>query len=131
MARNKRVCPAGEVFHVLNRAVARLTIFEKPADYDAFMRMLEETWEIVPLPIFAIVAMPNHWHSIVRPTTDDQLRKMKGQAMHTCRFCEICRIRPLQKSPSEDDRKVEIGGCSRKPSVLHHFKMRPAGALDG
>ena len=52
MARRKRICPTGEVFHVLNRAVARLTIFEKPADYAAFMRVLDETWELVPLAIF-------------------------------------------------------------------------------
>jgi putative transposase len=60
MARTKRNCPAGEVFHVLNRAAARLTIFEKPEDYAAFMRAVAETWEIVPLPIYAMVAMPNH-----------------------------------------------------------------------
>jgi putative transposase len=52
MARTKRICPAGEVFHVLNRAVARLTIFEKPEDYAAFLSVVEETWEIVPLPIY-------------------------------------------------------------------------------
>ena len=69
MPRPKRICPAGEVFHVLNRAVARLTIFfEGPADYDAFLRVLDETWRLVPLPIFAMAAMPNHWHFIVRPT---------------------------------------------------------------
>jgi len=51
MARAKRICPVGEVFHVLNRVVARLTIFEKPEDYAAFMRVVEETWGIVRLPI--------------------------------------------------------------------------------
>ena len=56
MVRTKRNCPAGEVFHALNRAMVRLTIFEKPDDYAAFMRVLEETWEILPLPIYAIVA---------------------------------------------------------------------------
>ena len=60
MPRTKRVCPAGEVFHVLNRAVARLEIFEKPEDYDALMRVVDETWSIVPLPILAMVAMVNH-----------------------------------------------------------------------
>ena len=59
--------------HVLNRAVARLTIFEKPADYAAFLRVLDETWQLVPLPISAMVAMPNHWHFVVRPTADDQV----------------------------------------------------------
>src|SRR6056297_867462 len=73
MPRPKRVCPAGEVFHVLNRAVARLTIFEKPEDYDAFLHVLKETQRIVPLPIFAMVVMPNHWHFVVRPTADDQV----------------------------------------------------------
>ena len=88
MARIKRVCPAGEVFHVLNRAVARLTIFEKPADYDAFMRVLDETWQIVPLPIFAMVAMPNHWHFVVRPTSDDQVSEFfrRLTVMHTMRY---------------------------------------------
>ena len=60
MPRPKRICPAGEVFHVLNRAVERLTIFEKPADDDAFLRVLDETWRLVPLPIFA-TEFPDGW----------------------------------------------------------------------
>ena len=75
MPRPKRICPAGEVFHVLKRAVARLTIFEKPDDYDAFLRTLDETWPLVPLPIFAMTVMPNHWHFVVRPETDRQQKK--------------------------------------------------------
>jgi len=73
MPSTKRNCPAGEVFPVLNRAVARLAIFEKPEDYSAFMRVLDQTFQIVPLPIFAMVAMPNHWHFVVRPETSDQV----------------------------------------------------------
>lgn len=88
MARTKRICPAGEVFHILNRAVARLTIFEKPEDYAAFMRVVEETWEIVPLPIYAMVAMPNHWHFVVRPETNDQVSEFfrRLTVMHTMRW---------------------------------------------
>ena len=37
-----RLCPAGEFFHVLNRAVARWSMFEKPDDYVAFMCVLGE-----------------------------------------------------------------------------------------
>lgn len=73
MPRPKRICPAGEVFHVLNRSVARMTLFEKPDDYDAFLRVLEETWDRLPIPIFAMIVMPNHWHFVVRPTSDDQV----------------------------------------------------------
>ena len=88
MARTRRNCPAGEVFHVLNRAVARLTIFEKPEDYAAFMRVLMETWEIVPLPIYAMVAMPNHWHFVDRPETSDQVSEFfrRLTVMHTMRW---------------------------------------------
>jgi hypothetical protein len=48
MARVKRVCPAGEVFPVLNRAVARLTIFEKPGDDAAFKRVRSKRRLILP-----------------------------------------------------------------------------------
>jgi putative transposase len=73
MPRQHRVCPPGQVFHVLNRAVARLTLFEKPDDYDAFLRVLEETWELTLLPIWAMVVMPNHWHFVVRPNKSGQV----------------------------------------------------------
>ena len=88
MPRTKRVCPAGEVFHVLNRSVARLTLFEKAEDYDAFLRVLEETWEIVPLPIFAMVVMPNHWHFVVRPDSDEQVTEFfrRLTVTHTMRW---------------------------------------------
>ena len=88
MPRTKRICPAGEVFHVLNRAVARLTIFEKPEDYAAFKRVLDETWQIVPLPIYAMVAMPNHWHFVVRPESSDQVSEFfrRLTVMHTMRW---------------------------------------------
>ena len=73
MPRRPRLCPAGMCFHVLNRAVARLPLFEKDADYVAFERVLEETLEREPLPILAYCLMPNHWHFVVRPRTDEQL----------------------------------------------------------
>lgn len=68
--------------------VARLTIFEKPADCAAFMRVLDETWQLVSLPISAMVAMPNHWHFVVRPTTDDQVSEFfrRLTVMHTMRY---------------------------------------------
>ena len=73
MPRAKRVCPAGECFHVLNRSVARMTVFERPADYDAFVRVIAEVHKTVPLPILAWAAMPNHWHFVVAPTEDSQV----------------------------------------------------------
>jgi len=76
------------VFHVLNRAAARLTIFKKPEDYDAFLGVLDETWRAVPLPIFAMVLMPDHWHFVVRPAADDQVSTFfrRLTATHTMRW---------------------------------------------
>jgi putative transposase len=42
MPRTARHTPGGYVYHVLNRATARLTLFRKPPDYDAFGRILAE-----------------------------------------------------------------------------------------
>jgi len=83
MPRRPRICPAGVCFHVLNRAVARLTLFEKPADYEAFDRVLEEAFEREPLPIFSYCVMPNHWHFVVRPATDEQLSDFFRWLTHT------------------------------------------------
>jgi putative transposase len=88
MPRRIRLCPQGEVFHVLNRAVARLTIFEKPEDYDSFLQVFDQTWKLVPLPIFALVLTPNHWHFVVRPNHDKQVSEFfqRLSVMHTMRY---------------------------------------------
>lgn len=83
MPRRPRICPAGVCFHVLNRAVARLPLFEKTEDYEAFERVLAETFEREPLPIFAYAVMPNHWHFVVRPATNHQLSAFFRWLTHT------------------------------------------------
>jgi hypothetical protein len=45
MARRTRCSDSGYVYHVLNRAVGRAKIFEKPADYAAFEKVLRQAWE--------------------------------------------------------------------------------------
>lgn len=71
------------VFHVLNRAVARLTLFEKPENYEAFERTLEEACQRVSLPVLAYTVMPNHWHFVVRPTTKTQVSEFFRWLTHT------------------------------------------------
>ena len=83
MPRRPRICPAGVCFHVLNRAVARLPLFEKPEDYEAFERVLQEAFERYPLPIYAYSVMPNHWHFVVRPKTAKQLSAFFRWLTHT------------------------------------------------
>jgi REP-associated tyrosine transposase len=42
MGRPKRADDGGLVYHVLNRANARMTIFKNDGDYEAFEQVLEE-----------------------------------------------------------------------------------------
>ena len=83
MPRRPRKCPAGTCFHVINRAVARLTLFEKESDYEAFDRVLALAYSRVPLPIYSYIVMPNHWHFVVQPQTDTQLTEFFRWLTHT------------------------------------------------
>src|SRR6516165_12504998 len=60
MSRGPRQAPGGCVYHVLNRAVARLPLFEKPADYEAFLRVLAEALEQQPMRILAFILITTH-----------------------------------------------------------------------
>ena len=61
------------LFHVLNRGVGRMRLFEKAGDYDAFERIVEETREAWPMRICAYCLMPNHWHFVLWPEHDGDL----------------------------------------------------------
>jgi putative transposase len=45
MGRSHRAAEAGYAYHVLNRATARMTIFESDQDFEAFERVLLEAVE--------------------------------------------------------------------------------------
>ena len=62
MPRTAWAAPGGMVFHVLNRGVARMQLFEKAGDYQAFEQVLRDTLDQSPMRICAYAVMPNHWH---------------------------------------------------------------------
>ena len=73
MPRKPRVAPGGLVYHVLNRAVARLPLFQKEGDYEAFERVLAQALEEHPSRLLAHCIMPNHWHLVLWPRKDGEL----------------------------------------------------------
>ena len=73
MPRTARVASGGMVFHVLNRCVARMQLFEKVADYQAFEQVLRDTLDQSPMRICAYAVMPNHWHLLLWPECDGEL----------------------------------------------------------
>jgi putative transposase len=75
MPRRLRFCTAGFVFHVLNRAVGRATLFEKEGDYAAFIKVLQQAQQVVPTRLLAFCVLPNHWHLLLWPRHDDELSR--------------------------------------------------------
>ena len=75
MPRPLRTAPGGFVYHVLNRAHSKRTIFHHDRDYLAFERVLAEVQERVPMRILAWCLMPNHWHLLLWPLRDGDLSK--------------------------------------------------------
>jgi len=57
----------------MNRAARRLTLFDRPDDYTAFVEVLQQAAERFPMRLLCWVAMPNHWHLVLWPRQDEDL----------------------------------------------------------
>jgi putative transposase len=61
------------VFHVLNRGVGRMRLFNKDGEYEAFEQVLIGTLEPRPMRVCAYCVMPTHWHMVLWPREDGDL----------------------------------------------------------
>lgn len=73
MARRSRIAIAGLGYHVINRRVGGLPLFESYADYATFENILTEAYHRSGLGLAAYCLMPNHWHLLFWPRHDDEL----------------------------------------------------------
>lgn len=78
MGRPLRAAEGGYIYHVLNRANARMTIFGDAGDYDAFERVLGAAVERTGTRLLSYCVMPNHWHLVLWPRRDDELSRFVG-----------------------------------------------------
>ena len=78
MGRALRVASGGFVYHVLNRANARMTIFDKANDYEAFEQILADAVARVKMRLLAYCVMPNHWHLVAWPREEGDLSAFVG-----------------------------------------------------
>ena len=76
MPRRARISTGGLAYHILNRRVGRLALFDKPADYMAFEKILNEAHERTGIRIAAYCLMPNHWHLLLWPRDDGELSEV-------------------------------------------------------
>lgn len=83
MPRQARHAPGGYVYHVLNRAVARLPLLQKDGDYEAFLHVLDEARAKHPIRILSYCLMPNHWHLVLWPRAGESLTPFLRWLTHT------------------------------------------------
>src|SRR5208337_2709344 len=73
MSRPPRAAEGGLFYHALNRANARLPIFEDDNDYAAFERTMGEAVTRYDMRLLAYCVIPNHLHPVVWPRQDGVL----------------------------------------------------------
>jgi len=83
MPRHARISPDGFVQHVLNRGDHRETLFFKPDDFRAFLGVIRDTAQIVPMRILAYCIMRNHFHLVLWPHNGDDLPRFMHRMMST------------------------------------------------
>jgi putative transposase len=83
MPRPPRQAPGGYIYHALNRSVARLPLFKKDRDYEAFLRVLDEAHQKHPIRILGYCLMPNHWHFVLWPKGDRDITDFLRWLTHT------------------------------------------------
>ena len=78
MPRTARSTEGGMIYHALNRGNGRMRIFRKAGDFESFERVLAEGLQRYPVELLTYCLMPNHWHLVVRPKTDEALGRWLG-----------------------------------------------------
>ena len=73
MPRRPRCATGGLVYHVLNRAIGQMTLFETQGDYLSFERTIAQAHERVAMRTLAFCIMPTHWHLVLWPRADGDL----------------------------------------------------------
>ena len=73
MPRIARATAGGLCYHVLNRGNGRARVFHKDKDYQAFIDLIAEANDRIPMRVLGYCLMPNHFHLMVRPFGDGEL----------------------------------------------------------
>ena len=58
---------------MINRGNARAEVFHKPEDYAAFLKLMQDAHERLPMRRLAWCVMPNHFHLVLWPHHDGDL----------------------------------------------------------
>jgi len=75
MARTARASVGGICYHVINRGNGRQEVFHKDEDYQAFVNLIAQACERLPLRVLAYCLLPNHFHLVLWPKGDGDLSR--------------------------------------------------------
>ena len=73
MPRTARASVGGICYHVINRGNAQAEVFHKTQDYAAFVKLIGQACERLPMRVLAYCLMPNHFHLVLWPQHDGDL----------------------------------------------------------
>ncbi|HEX4146324.1 MAG TPA: transposase [Pirellulales bacterium] len=75
MPRTARASVGGMCYHVLNRGNGQAEVFHSAGDFAAFLDLMADANERLPLRILAYVLMPTHFHLVLWPRNDGDLSR--------------------------------------------------------
>ena len=75
MPRTARASVGNMCYHVINRGNAKGEVFHKDEDYQAFLKLLVDASDRLPMRLLAYCLMPNHFHLVRWPHNDGDLSR--------------------------------------------------------
>lgn len=78
MPRTSRASRGGFVYHVLNRGNGGNDIFQKDEDFAAFVNLMREAHEKVPMRLIGLCLITNHFHLPLWPQEEGDLSRTRS-----------------------------------------------------
>lgn len=130
MARQARIDVGDCIYHVLNRANGRASMFHTEHDYKDFEYLLLETVKTFGMRILAYAVMPNHWHLLLYPRQDKDMSK----ALHWLTTSHVRRHHARMETVGQGHlyqgsyKSSLIRGDKHLLTVLKYIERNPARA---
>jgi len=89
MPRPLRPVGKGLIYHVITRGNNRQNVFDKPEDFEAFLRSMRDLKERRPFELYGYCLMTNHVHLLIKPLETPVSRVMQSflsLVSHTQRY---------------------------------------------